>query len=233
MKFPNKSLNSLIALVLFAMASCSSDNSPWVFKIDGKKYTEAQLNSAHEAMLDFAQLQLGGMISREQIKEYIAAPEKVPDARMQQLFRGLQKNNFLETYKQLVLMESEAQKKGFSEQDDIKAILKMQHLQMLGQLYTFEKVNPNSIKISEAEATAYLEELRKQRPEVKSVPINRALELAKQQIMQQEIQKRQIKLRNEITESNQIIKNDDYNWLTSGTSVTQEESTEPKEPVKE
>ena len=233
MKFPNKSLNSLIALVLFAMASCSSDNSPWVFKIDGKKYTEAQLNSAHEAMLDFAQLQLGGMISREQIKEYIAAPEKVPDARMQQLFRGLQKNNFLETYKQLVLMESEAQKKGFSEQDDIKAILKMQHLQMLGQLYTFEKVNPNSIKISEAEATAYLEELRKQRPEVKSVPINRALELAKQQIMQQEIQKRQIKLRNEITESNQIIKNDDYNWLTSGTSVTQEESTEPEEPVKE
>ena len=233
MKFPNKSLNSLIALVLFAMASCSSDNSPWVFKIDGKKYTEAQLNSAHEAMLDFAQLQLGGMISREQIKEYIAAPEKVPDARMQQLFRGLQKNNFLETYKQLVLMESEAQKKGFSEQDDIKAILKMQHLQMLGQLYTFEKVNPNSIKISEAEATAYLEELRKQRPEVKSVPINRALELAKQQIMQQEIQKRQIKLRNEITESNQIIKNDDYNWLTSGTSVTQEESTEPKEPVRE
>jgi hypothetical protein len=233
MKSPNKTLNSLIALVLFTMASCSSDNSPWVFKIDGKKYTEAQLNSAHEAMLNFAQLQLGGMISREQIKEYIAAPEKVPDARMQQLFRGLQKNNFLETYKQLVLMESEAQKKGFSEQDDIKAILKMQHLQMLGQLYTFEKVNPNSIKISEAEATAYLEELRKQRPEVKSVPINRALELAKQQIMQQEIQKRQIKLRNEITESNQIIKNDDYNWLTSGTSVTQEESTEPEEPVKE
>lgn len=225
-------LKLLLATIVLSSASCSPDNSPWVFQIDGKKYTEAQLNSAYEALLSLVELQLGGTISRDQLREYIAAPEKARDPMMQQQLRGLQKNNFLETYKQLVLMEIEANKKGFSDKPDVQAILKMQHLQMLGNLYTFEKVNPNSIKISEADAAAYLEELRKQRPEVKRIPINQALELAKQQIVQQEIQKRRIQLRNEITESNQIIKNDDYNWLTSG-STKAEEPSEPEEPAKE
>lgn len=196
---------------------CSSDSSNWVFKIDGKKYTENDLNSAYNGLISLVEMQLGGTVTKEQLLEYIEAPEKASDPMMQQQLRGLQKENFLETYKQLILMQTEAEKSGFTDKKEVKSIMAMQNLQMLGNLYTFEKVDPASISISEADATSYLEELRKQRPEVKRIPITQALELAKQQIMQQEIQKRRLMLRTEITESNQIIKNDEFSWSAKKT----------------
>ena len=195
------------ALISLISACAGSDNSAWIWDIDGNKYTVNNLNAAHEGAIFLMAMQMGA--DPEELKKALEEPEKAPNPQLKMMLMGLSKERYAETYKQLILMNMEAQKNGFTEREDVKQKLDFVRQFYIANMYMMDKLNVESIEITEAEAIQAWDVIRKQ-PQYKGVPITQGLAMTKQYLKKEKLDQLQRKVIDDIRDAYPIKNNGDF-----------------------
>lgn len=217
---------TLVTILFVTMLACNRDSSQWIWKIDGDRVTVNELENAYDGFMNVIKVQMGGAISDEKLKEFIENPDAVGDPRMAQQFRSLQKQNFAETYKNLILMYKAAKKDGFTRREDIKQSLEILQMQFIAQLYIMDQIKEEDLKISDEQAVEYLTQIRKRYPRYRQIPMTQGIEMAKQQLSGEARMRQQQKLVSEIKDAYKIETNDKFNlseYLTGSKKKTDSE----------
>ncbi len=233
-RFLGRFKNILIALLTtFAILNCNSDNSEWLYKIDGKKLTVNKLESAYEGYFFLMSMQL--QATPEQLKELLKNPEKAPSAQVRaivdQLQVELRKESFAERYKQLLLLNYEARKTGFLSDPKLEQRLAFLKQYFVANMFTAEKLKLKNIDVSEQDAVNQCEAMRKRNRQLRAAPIDQCIEFAKSRLKMELAQKKHGEFIKSITESYKISSNPDYgikDYLKESSGAQTEEKKEEK-----
>jgi hypothetical protein len=187
------------------------------------------IDNAYNSFLFLMSQQM--QISPEQLKEYIANPGKVNQPEIKSLLRGLTKESYTEQYKQLVLMNMEAEKTGFSKREDIQRKLDFIEKFYIANLFMLEKTKSSKVDISDEEAMERWEEIRKQNPNYRNVPLDQGLNATRQQLEMERQNLKKQELIKSIIESYKIETNPDFNLTEyfAEQKAETKETTETKE----
>jgi len=192
----------------FSLAGCKSDNSPWIWKIAGKKYTVNDLETAYENYIFLLAQQLS--VTPEQLRSFIDDPSMLDDPRMREYVMNLSLKNYAETYKQLILMNEEAEKQGFLKRDDVKSKMEFFQKFYVANLYMTETVQGDPADISQDEALQAWEIMKKRNPQYRQVPLDEGISAARQQLQMAKAMEKQQELVKSVVESYTIEPNPDF-----------------------
>ncbi|PJZ70556.1 lipoprotein LipL31 [Leptospira perolatii] len=165
-------------IATFFQIGCG-DGSPVIESLDGTKITVKNFEKSYETAIDT--LSRTQNIEKKNILEFISKDAAEVPEQMRPLRDEFQKKTFYDRYRQMLMIKIVADKNGFTKRADIKEILKFQEMQLISNLYIAEQIE-SKLKITEEEAQAECQELRKRNAEVNALPIDRCLLLARAQI---------------------------------------------------
>ncbi|MCS6984412.1 MAG: hypothetical protein NZM25_04675 [Leptospiraceae bacterium] len=226
----------LLVLCLLALM-CQSDTSPWIWKIEGKPTTLKQFEAAYEGYLTLMreqfQMMTGRSVPHEEFIDYIANPEKLGNPQLQQLFRGLQKKNFADQYKIMLILNQEAARSGFLKREDIRARIDYMQKYFVANMFLMEKVKPADIQIDENEAVQRWEKVRAQDPRYRTIPYEQGLELAKQDLQGQKLKLKQEEIISQIREQYKVEPNENFSLAEYLKGEKKEEPGQEKKPTEE
>ncbi len=165
---------------VFTLGNCN-DSSQVIETLDGNKVTVNDFKVAYETALEsISRLQ---NIEKKTLHEFIEKePNEVP-SQFEELYYQLQKKNFYNTYRQMLMTKIVAQKKGFTTRPDIQETLKQVEMQTISQLYVAEEVEKR-LKITEDQVKEECERLRKMDKNIATLTIDRCLSFARAQLKQ-------------------------------------------------
>jgi len=169
-----------LCLVLFLTNHCK-DSSQVIESLDGKKITVADFQAAYETAMDsISRLQ---NIEKKNLYEFIdKEPNEVPPQYME-MYQQLQKKNFYNSYRQMLMTKIVAEKKGFASRPDVQEMLRQVELQTISQMYVSEEVEKR-IKITDDEAKAECERMRKLDKNISTLSVDKCITFAKDQLKQ-------------------------------------------------
>lgn len=197
------------AILSFCLINCNSDNSPWIWKIAGQKYTVNNFEDAYDNFITLTAQQM--QMKPEELKEYIKHPEKsgLPAENMQML-RGFSKDAFPEQYKRMILVNTEAEKVGFTKKKEIQSRLKFIQQFYIANLYMAEKVKTDETEVSDEEAYKAWKAFSASNPQAMGVPLDQGMKIAKQRLAMKKAYEKQQEMYNDIVESYTIETNPDF-----------------------
>ncbi|MDH4200005.1 MAG: hypothetical protein OEV66_06450 [Spirochaetia bacterium] len=201
--------NFIYVLIIGFIFQCSGDNSTWIWKINGKKYTVNNFDDAYENYITLMAQQL--QLSPEQLKSMVKNPEKsgLPEENIEMLKR-LSKDNFPDQYKQLLLLNTEAEKKGFLKKKEIKSRLRFIEQFYIANLYLTEKSDAKNIEISDEEALKAWEMIRNSNPQARGIPLDKGLAATKQRLAMKKGFEKQQEFLKDILDTNPVQANPDF-----------------------
>lgn len=193
---------------------CGDDSSPWIWKIEGKPTTVKQFEAAYEGYLTLMreqfQMMTGRNLSQEEFRDYVRNPEKINNPQLQQLFRGLQKKNFADQYKIMLIINQEALKSGFLKREDIRARLDYMQKYFIANMFLLDKIKSSDIEVSESDAISYWEKIRASDARYKTIPYEQGLEMAKQDLQGKKYKEKQDELISQIREQYKVEPNENF-----------------------
>ena len=202
-----------VVMALLIAVACKGDRSEWLWKIEGRTTTLADLDSAYSgfAVMIKGQMQQNlGYISDEKLKEMMDNPDSAPNPQLADVFKRFGKDAFADQYKDMILLNMDAQKEGFAKRADVKAKLEFLQKYYLAELYLFDQLKLGDLKISDAEAFVEWEKIKKQDPRYKTVPVDQGIEMVKSRmVMLTAVEKQKTVLKN-ITQKYRIENNKDF-----------------------
>lgn len=207
------SLRKMTLVLLLAASACTlGDSSPWIWKIEGRKLTVTQLEEAYNGYFFLMAQQFQS--TPEQLKQYLKDPSRAGEPRLVNMLRQLQvelqKENFAERYKQLVLLNYEAKKNKMTKSKQMRARLEFLQQYFVANIYMSTALNADDIKISDEQAVTEWEAIRKREPRAKHIPIDQGIEIAKNQLKLKTFQLKQQSFMKNISESYKIETNPDF-----------------------
>lgn len=215
---------ALAASLTLSSGCTPGDSSPWIWNIEGNKITIKQFENAYENYLDLMAMQF--QMSTDQLKQLIEDPEMVQEPRMKAVLQNLNKEAYAEQYRTMVLLTMEAEKSGFIKTDENRSKLEFFNQYYTAMLFMNGSIDPESIVVTDDDAIAYWEEIRKKYPQYKQVPISEGVEVAKQQIVQERLYVERQEMTKSILESYKIEKNKEFNlqeYLSQKSAKSNEE----------
>ncbi|MCS6971891.1 MAG: hypothetical protein N2Z22_06995 [Turneriella sp.] len=202
-----------MALLLLAFA-CGSDQSPWLWKIEGKAITLKQLEDAYGgfAVLMKEQLQqrLGRVIPDQEFLELLEDPERSGNPQMAEILKTFGKDAFAEQYKDMLVLNMEAQKEGFTRRPDIKAKLEFLQKYFIANMYLFDQLKLQDIKVSDKEAFDAWEKAKREDPRLRTIPADQGLEMAKGRLVMAAAMEKQRTLLKDLMQKYRIETNKDF-----------------------
>lgn len=228
-----KSLTFFLLMMSFFLYNCG-DNSEVIESLSGNKITVKSFEKAYDTAIEsMSRMQ---NIEKSNLLEFI---EKDPDQVPEQ-FRGLnqqfKKNEFYKEYRRMLMTKIVADKAGFTERPEIKAILDFVQMQTIATLYLQEEVE-KKINITNEEAKEECELLRAKSPELASQPIDRCLMFGRANIKRRRSAEIYDKVMERIKEGVTIQHNEKFDldsYLTSQkkAKAAADASKDAKEPPK-
>lgn len=154
-------MKKILPLFVF-LASCAlvqcSDSSPVIETLDNHKITVKDFEAAYDTALDsISRLQ---NIEKKTLLEFIEKDISEVPPNFQDLNYQLQKKNFYQTYRQMIMTRLVAEKNGFISRPDVAEVIKQVEMQTIAQMYVSEQVE-KKIQITEEQALAECERMRK------------------------------------------------------------------------
>ncbi|MDH4262693.1 MAG: SurA N-terminal domain-containing protein [Spirochaetia bacterium] len=222
---------TLVFIILAGfLLNCKGGSSPWVWKIDGKKYTVSDFDDAYENYINLMAQQL--QLSPEQLKSMIKNPEKsgIPEENMEML-RKLSKDNFPDQYKQLVLLNVEAKKKGFTKKKEIQSRINFIQQFYTASLFMAEKAEVKADDVSDDEALKAWEMIRNSNPQMRTIPLDKGLAATKQRLAMKKAFDRQQESIKDIMEAYPIETNPDFK-LKDYIKKSEEQTSKPEDKAK-
>ena len=233
-------VNLLTLIFSINLITCGLfDQSPWVWEIEGEKITLQDVEDAYEGYLFWWSVQFN--TTPDELKKRIENIDEVAEQRELEILSQLKKEYFVRgdperrqapMFKKLLMMNLQANKTGFTDRDDISKKLDFMNKFFIYNLYMMESVKPNELEVSDAEATAHFDQLRRENPRYASIPLLKGQEMAKRQMLMQRLAVKQDKVFNQILEEYKIKQNPDVDvsefWKKSEGKTSEEgsESTE-------
>jgi len=210
------------------LLNCSSDKSPWIWEIDGVKYTVNDFDDAYENYIYLMAQQL--QIGPEQLKKMIEHPEQsgVPEENLEML-RKLSKENFPDQYKQLLLLNTEAAKKGFLKKKENKARIKFVEQFYTASIFMSDSAQTKDTEISEEEALKAWEMIRKTNPQAQNIPLDKGIAATKQRLAMKKTFEKQQETVKEIIESYPVKTNPDFKLKDYIKKSQEQETSKPEE----
>ncbi|MDH5720175.1 MAG: hypothetical protein OEZ13_06070 [Spirochaetia bacterium] len=204
-----KNVILVLLLALFLVCNKPSDKTPWIWQVEGKKYTVSDFEDAHEAFIFLMAQQLNR--TPEQLKPFIENPELSGDPRLAKLLEGLKKENFPEIYKRILLINHDADKKGFLKDEKIKKRVQFLQQYFITSLYLDEKVGIEGVNVADSEAINFVEAARKNNPNLAAIPMDQLLEEAKSNIRFRKLGEKREEYVSQIRDSYKINTNENFN----------------------
>ena len=198
----------------------------WLWKIDGQKVTAGQADDGYHSYLHMMAQQL--QTEPDKLEGYVQNPETAP-SEIKQFVNQFTKESFLKQYKELLLTNIEAEKQGFTDKKEVKDQIKFIHNFYTANLYMMQLVDPAQIEVTDEEALAKFERLRKENPSFRSVPLSEGLPIMKRQVMMEKLTIRSADVMRKILESYRIEVNPDFD-LKKYTAPQQAPAPAPTEP---
>ncbi|GBF49210.1 hypothetical protein LPTSP4_07200 [Leptospira ryugenii] len=180
MSLTNK-LTILFSLFIFVV-HCG-DDSAVIETLDGHKITVKDFEAQYDTALNsISRLQ---NIDKKTLIEFIEkSPEEVPP-QFREFNLQLQKKNFYQTYRQMVMTQIVAEKKGYTSRPDVQEVLKQVQMQTIAQMYVSEEVD-KKIRISDDQIKAECERLRGLDKNISNLTIDKCLQFAQTQLKGQQ-----------------------------------------------
>ncbi|TGL63979.1 lipoprotein LipL31 [Leptospira ognonensis] len=169
----------LAALSLFTLFINCGDTSPVIETLDGYKITVKEFETAYDTALDsISRLQ---NIEKKTLLEFVEKDIQEVPQQFQELNFQLQKKNFYQTYRQMLMTKLVAEKKGYFSRPDVQEVLKQVEMQTIAQMYVSEQVE-KKIQITDEVAKNECERLRGLDKNIASLTIDKCLQFAKAQL---------------------------------------------------
>jgi hypothetical protein len=205
----------MVVLLLAALTvTCGGDKSPWLWKIEGKSVSLRQLEEAYSGfgVLVKEQLQqrMGRFIPEEEFKQLLEDPDRSGNPQLAEMFKSFGKDLFAEQYKDMLILNMEAQKDGFAKRPDVKAKLDFLQKYFLANMYLFDLLKLQDIKISDSEAYAAWEKAKREDARLRTVPVDQGLEMVKGRMVMAAAMEKQRSLMKMATEKYRIETNKDF-----------------------
>jgi hypothetical protein len=205
----------MVVLLLAALTvTCGGDKSPWLWKIEGKSVSLRQLEDAYSGfgVLVKEQLQqrMGRYIPDEEFKQLLEDPDRSGNPQLAEMFKSFGKDLFAEQYKDMLILNMEAQKDGFAKRPDVKAKLDFLQKYFLANMYLFDLLKLQDIKISDSEAYAAWEKAKREDARLRTVPVDQGLEMVKGRMVMAAAMEKQRSLMKMATEKYRIETNKDF-----------------------
>ncbi|MBM9589318.1 lipoprotein LipL31 [Leptospira sp. 201903075] len=175
-----KILPLFVFLASFFLVQCS-DSSPVIETLDNHKITVKDFEAAYDTALDsISRLQ---NIEKKTLLEFIEKDISEVPQNFQDLNYQLQKKNFYQTYRQMIMTRLVAEKNGYISRPDVAEVIKQVEMQTIAQMYVSEQVE-KKIQITDEQAKAECERLRGLDRNIANLTIDKCLTFAKAQIKQ-------------------------------------------------
>jgi len=174
---------AIAILAMLTMPACAGDKTPWLWKIEGKSTSLKQLDEAYSGfgvlMKEQLQQRMGRFVPEEEFKQLLEDPEKSGNPQLAEMFKEFGRDKFAKQYKDMLVLNMEAQKDGFAKRADVKAKLDFLTKYFLANMYLFDQLKLQEIKISDAEAYAAWEKAKKDDARLRTIPVDQGLEMVK------------------------------------------------------
>ncbi|MBX3722341.1 MAG: hypothetical protein KF713_10930 [Turneriella sp.] len=212
--------------------TCGGDKSPWIWKIEGKTVTLKQLDEAYSGfgvlMKEQLQQRMGRFIPEDEFKQLLEDPDKSGNPQLAEMFKSFGKDLFADQYQDMLVLNMEAQKDGFAKRPDIKAKLDFLQKYFLANMYLFDSLKLQDIKISDAEAFAAWEKAKKEDPRLKTITIDQGLEMIKGRMVMAGAMEKQRNLMKVAKQKYRIDTNKDFD-IAQHVKDTREEARKKRE----
>jgi len=219
-------LINLIIISIFSFSGCEDDNSSVIETLDGEKLTVKKFETTYETAIEsMSRMQ---NVEKENLIKIVATDIDELDEQLKAVNYQFQPKNFYDNYRNMYMIKAAADKSGFSTRADIKNIVKYLEMQTVSQLYIQEQVE-KKIKITDEDATIKCKELREKDARMKSVTLDRCLQIGRGVLKQEESQKILPKVLERVKEGISIKHNDKFDleqYLKTGPSILKKESKE-------
>ncbi len=205
-----------MALLIFAAIaiSCGGDKSQWLWKIEGKAVSLKQLEEAYSGfgvlMKEQLQQRMGRFIPDEEFQQLLEDPDRSGNPQLAEMFKSFGKDLFAEQYKDMLILNMEAQKDGFTRRADVKAKLDFLQKYFLANMYLFDSLKLQDIKISDAEAYAAWEKAKREDARLRTIPVDQGLEMVKGRMVMAAAMEKQRTLMKNATQKYRIENNKDF-----------------------
>ena len=218
-------LINLIILSVISFAGCEDDSSSVIETLDGEKITVKNFETTYETAIEsMSRMQ---NVEKENLIKIVSTDIDELDEQLKSVNYQFQPKNFYDNYRNMYMIKAAADKSGFSTRADIKNIAKYLEMQTISQLYIQEQVE-KKIKITDEDATVKCKELREKDPRMKSVTLDRCLQIGRGVLKQEETQKILPKVLERVKEGISIKHNDKFDleqYLKTGPSILKKEAT--------
>ncbi|MFO1480297.1 MAG: hypothetical protein U1F40_08870 [Turneriella sp.] len=206
---------SLVVLLLAAITvTCGGDKSQWLWKIEGKSVSLRQLDEAYSGfgvlMKEQLQQRMGRFIPEEEFKQLLEDPDRSGNPQLAEMFKSFGKDLFAEQYKDMLILNMEAQKDGFAKRADVKAKLDFLQKYFLANMYLFDSLKLQEIKVSDAEAYAAWEKAKREDARLRTIPVDQGLEMVKGRMVMAAAMEKQRTLMKNATQKYRIENNKDF-----------------------
>lgn len=203
-----------ILLAGFILFACGGDKTPWLWKIEGKSVSLKQLDEAYSGfgvlMKEQLQQRMGRFVPEEEFKQLLDDPDRSGNPQLAEMFKSFGRDLFAEQYKDMLILNMEAQKDGYSKRADVKAKLDFLQKYFLANMYLFDLLKLQDIKISDAEAYAAWEKAKKEDARLRTIPVDQGLEMIKGRMVMAGAMEKQRTLMKNATQKYRIETNKDF-----------------------
>lgn len=191
---------ALLVAVIIASA-CKGDKSPWIWKIEGKTVTLKDLDAAYSGfgvlMKDQLQQRMGRFLPEDEFKKFLEDPDATGNPQLAEMFESLGKDLFADQYQDMLILNMEAQKEGYAKRPDVKAKLDFLTKYFLANMYLFDQLKLQDIKISDAEALDAWQKAKKEDKRLATVPLDQGMDMIKgRMVMAQAMEKQRTLMKN-------------------------------------
>lgn len=205
----------MVVLLLAAITvTCGGDKSQWLWKIEGKSVSLRQLEEAYSGfgvlMKEQLQQRMGRFIPEEEFRQLLEDPDRSGNPQLAEMFKSFGKDLFAEQYKDMMILNMEAQKDGFAKRADVKAKLDFLQKYFLANMYLFDSLKLQEIKISDSEAYAAWEKAKREDGRLRTIPVDQGLEMVKGRMVMAAAMEKQRTLMKNATQKYRIENNKDF-----------------------
>ncbi|MCT8332419.1 lipoprotein LipL31 [Leptospira sp. 85282-16] len=221
-----KILPLFVFLASLFLVQCS-DSSPVIETLDNHKITVKDFEAAYDTALDsISRLQ---NIEKKTLLEFIEKDINEVPQNFQDLNYQLQKKNFYQTYRQMIMTRLVAEKNGYISRPDVAEVIKQVEMQTIAQMYVSEQVE-KKIQITDEQAKAECERLRGLDRNIANLTIDKCLTFAKAQLKQLQTREQLPLVVERIKEEVTIKRNDkfDLDAYLAPKKKVEEPSNQPK-----
>lgn len=207
-------ISAALLIAALVAVTCGSDKSPWIWKIEGKTVTLKQLDEAYSGfgvlMKEQLQQRMGRFIPEDEFKQLLEDPDRSGNPQLSEMFKSFGKDLFADQYQDMLVLNMEAQKDGFAKRPEIKAKLEFLQKYFLANMYLFDLLKLQDIKISDAEAFAAWEKAKKEDKRLATIPIDQGLEMVKGRMVMAGAMEKQRTLMKEAKQKYRIDTNKEF-----------------------